>query len=130
MGILDNIKKEFKEAGENAKKKKEIADQEQIDLEKKISTIKVTTGDIKKNYEIECVVFNIGASSGMLGFIGPSPDAAFRNAEAQLKIQAANLNCNAVIHTQFEHRITVSKGVIGNNQGIEVFAYGTAVKFT
>ena len=35
MGILDNIKKEFKEAGENAKKKKEIADQEQIDLEKK-----------------------------------------------------------------------------------------------
>ena len=129
MGFIDNVKEEYKKNLEKAKQKSEISNAQEQELQKKISKIKVTTGDIKKNYEIETVVFNIGSSDGMLSFIGPSPDSAFRNAEAQLKIQAANLNCDAVIHAQFEHRITVSKGAFGPNQGIEVFAYGTAVKF-
>ena len=121
MGLFDSKE-------EKQKKKDAKADKER-QLKERLATIKVTTGDIKKDYEIESLVFNIGASSGSLGFIGPSPDKAFRDAEAQLKIQAAKLNCDAVIHTQFEHRITVDKGLITDNQGVEVFAYGTAVRF-
>ena len=90
--------------------------------------IRVSTGDVRWPYEIERVVFNIGASTGMLGFIPPSPDQALRAAELALKHQAYELGCHAVVHTQFEHRITVTEGVFGNNQGVEVFAYGTAVR--
>ena len=97
-------------------------------LQEKLKTIPVTTGDVRWDYEIDRVVFNIGASTGALGFIKPSPDAAFRQAEWALKAQAAELGCHAVIHTQFEHRITVTQGIVGPNQGVEVFAYGTAVR--
>lgn len=93
-----------------------------------LERVKVTTGSAPWPYEIDRVVFNIGASTGILSFLKPSPDLAFRHAEAALKLQAVALNCDAVIHTQFEHRITVTKGAFGPNQGIEVFAYGTAVR--
>ena len=94
----------------------------------KFLAIRVSTGDVRWPYEIDRVVFNIGASTGMLGFIPPSPDQALRAAEMALKYQAHELGCDAVVHTQFEHRITVTEGVFGNNQGVEVFAYGTAVR--
>ncbi len=97
-------------------------------LRAKLNTVKVTTGDVAWAYEIDRVVFNIGSSQGVLGIIGPSPDRAFREAELALKHQAVELGCEAVIFTQFEHRITVDKGLLGPNQGVQVFAYGTAVR--
>jgi len=111
-----------------AEANREVAVAKQAALQENLQTISVTTGDVRWDYEIDRVLFNIGASSGALGFIKASPDAAFRQAEWALKAQAAELGCHAVIHTQFEHRITVSGGIAGPNQGIEVFAYGTEVR--
>lgn len=93
-----------------------------------LAAIKVTTGDVKWDYEIDRVLFSIGGTSGSFGFLPPSPDVAFRRAELALKEQAAELGCDAVIYAQFEHRITVDQGLLGPNQGVEVFAYGTAVR--
>jgi len=123
MGIFTSKEERQQKKDEQAAKERE--------LKEKLDRVKVTTGDVKREYDIVQVVFNIGASSaGSFGFIAASPEKAFRSAEAQLKYQAMQLGCDAVIHTQFEHRVTVDKGVVGTNQGLEVFAYGTAVKFT
>jgi len=120
MGLFGNKEERLKLQEEKERKEKE--------LKERLAEIKVTTGDIKRDYEIERVIFNIGASVESW-FNSASPDRAFREAEAQLKVQANDLGCDAVIYTQFEHRVTVSQGVISSNQGIEVFAYGTAIKF-
>lgn len=97
--------------------------------------VKVTTGDIKQDYEILKVVFQLGSDEGgALGQLfgtGGSPSAAFDAAEAQLKIQAHELGCDYVINTVFNQRIAVggTKTLTGGyNQVIEVFSYGTAVK--
>lgn len=109
---------------EEKQKIKEEEERKARELKERLDEIKVTTGDIRKEYEIDRVIFNIGASVESW-FKSVSPDRAFRQAEIQLKVQANNLGCDAVIFTQFEHRVTGGQG----NQGIEVFAYGTAVKF-
>jgi len=130
----ERAEKQAQKAEEKAEKQaaaiaqREANEARQAEIAAKLKEIPVTTGDVRWDYEIDRVLFNIGASKGMLGFVKPSPDAAFRQAELSLKAQAAELDCHAVIHTQFEHRITVSSGIAGPNQGIEVFAYGTAVR--
>ena len=99
------------------------------ETEAKIKSIKISTGPVPWPYEIEGVVFNIASDAGMFSFIKAGPEEAVRRAEAMLKLQAHERGCDAVIHTIFEHRITVDSDVFGNDQqGIEIFAYGTAVK--
>ena len=124
--------------------KKDISEDEIFDskeIEKANSTVIVTTGDLKTDYRVKECVFSLGSDSSLFAVkFKPSPDIAFKKAELKLKVKAYKLGCNAVINAQFEHRITVNKsalgGAVGNltgikglghNQGIEVFAYGTAV---
>jgi hypothetical protein len=96
--------------------------------------VKVTTGGINKDYEILKIVFELGQDDGgLLGGLlgtGGSPEQAFENAEAQLKIKATRLGCDYVINAVFNQRVAVgAKSALGgHNQVIEVFAYGTAVK--
>ena len=113
--------------------KSEVEKQGDSELQEKISKVKITTGDIKQNYEILKIVFQLGSDQGgAMGALfgtGGSPEAAFEKAEAQLKLKAYDLGCNYVINAVFDNRIAVSKSAIGGaNQVIEVFAYGTAVK--
>jgi len=99
------------------------------ETEAKIKSIKISTGPVPWPYEIEGVVFNIASDAGLFSFIKAGPEEAVRRAEAMLKLQAHERGCDAVIHTIFEHRITVDADVFGKaQQGIEIFAYGTAVK--
>jgi uncharacterized protein YbjQ (UPF0145 family) len=107
--------------------------QDAKELQEKISRVKITTGDIKQNYEIVKIVFQLGSDQGgAMGSLfgtGGSPEAAFDKAEAQLKLKAFELGCNYVINAVFDHRIAVGKTVSGGgNHVIEVFGYGTAVK--
>jgi hypothetical protein len=116
------------------KQRKERTEEElKVQLET-AKNVKVTTRDIDKEYEILKIIFELGQDDGgllggLLG-IGGSPEEAFEKAETQLKIKAANLDCDYVINTVFNQRIAVgAKSVAGGyNQVIEVFAYGTAVK--
>jgi hypothetical protein len=99
------------------------------EIEAKIESIKVSTGPVPWNYEVEGVVFNIASDAGMFSFIKAGPDEAVKRAEAMLKLQAHERGCDAVIYTIFEHRITADKDFFGNHQqGVEIFAYGTAVR--
>lgn len=123
MGLFGPSKEE-KEAQEKAIK----------EIKEKASKVKITTGDIKQDYEILKIVFQLGSDAGGgLGMIfgtGGSADSAFDNAEMLLKHKAAELGCDYVINAVFNQRIAVGeKSALGGyNQVIEVFAYGTAVK--
>ena len=122
MGMFGPSKEEKLKAEVEAKAKLE-----------KSKLVKITTGSIDKDYEILKIVFQLGSDDGgvfgaLLG-TGGRPEAAFDQAETQLKIKAAELGCDYVINAVFNQRIAVSKSAIGGvNQVIEVFAYGTAVK--
>jgi hypothetical protein len=63
-----------------------------------------------------------------LGAGGANPGKAFEKVKLQLKAQCVELGGDAVIHCQFEHRSMVAQGMFGGKPGIEIFAYGTAVK--
>ena len=122
MGIFGPSKEELDKLQKEANK-----------LAEEIAHVKVTTGDIKEDYEILKIIFQLGSDSGggmgALFGTGGSPEAAFEQAEMNLKLKAHNLGCNYVINAKFDHRIAVGDAAFGvKNQIIEVFAYGTAVK--
>lgn len=90
--------------------------------------IKITTTDLKQEYEIVQAIFALDSHAG--GFLsGVDPDKAFSGVKEQLKNQAKKLGCNAVIGCQFEYRNALADGFVGKKQAIEIFAYGTAVKY-
>jgi uncharacterized protein YbjQ (UPF0145 family) len=123
MGLFGPSDEEKKAQEEKAQKKLEMA-----------SKVKITTGDINKDYEILKIVFQLGKDDGgalgkLLG-VGGSAEEAFEDAETQLKYKAAELGCDYVINAVFNQRVGLGgKNLAGGlNQVIEVFAYGTAVK--
>jgi hypothetical protein len=91
-------------------------------------SIKITTGDLKDSYEIVEAIFALDSHAGGF-FSGVDPGKAFAGVKDQLKRTAKNLGCDAVICCQFEYRNALADGFVGKKQVIEIFAYGTAVKF-
>lgn len=100
----------------------------QIEGKIKMSII-LTTGDLKKDYEILDLIFEMGAHKAGFFEISANPNSAFDKIREQLKSSAAKLSADAVINCQFEYRVAVTPGMLGGSQVMEIFAYGTAVKF-
>lgn len=88
----------------------------------------ISTGDLKQPYEILDAVFAIDShSAGM--FSNADPSRAFEGVKEQLTKTCKKLGGNAVINCLFEYRTAVDGGILGKKQVIEIFAYGTAVKY-
>tara|TARA_B100000963_G_scaffold25560_1_gene19151 strand:- start:764 stop:1150 length:387 start_codon:yes stop_codon:yes gene_type:complete len=120
MGFRDRFKEEMKRIEEEQKKKKKQQQEEakkqqeeakkqqeqqaveQQVLLKKISKIKLTVGDIKKDYEIEKTVFSIQQTGYAENAVGSMSINAFTMSEENLKMEACKLNCDAVINVRFE----------------------------
>lgn len=133
--------------------KDELTDVERLDLgasheelqqQERLSHIIVSTGDIREPYEhIDCV-FAMGSHSGTAGnIVAVQPTTAFVRVKDLLRAEALNSGANAVIHVQFQYRVSLASSLIGSmvntavpgvmsstNQVFEVFAYGTAVRRT
>ena len=101
------------------------------------SGVVVTTGDIKAEYEIVDVIFQLGQDEGnALGqlfggdFSGSSSEGAFEAAVQALKIKAHQIGADHVVHAGFNQRMATAANALskGVHQVAEVFAYGTAVK--
>jgi hypothetical protein len=97
------------------------------ELEKqKLPSIILSTGDLRRDYEIVEVVMTLQADRAW--------DVAWTNVLYGLRRDALKLGCNAVINIRVEHRIFSEhrQGFLGNEhiQGVEFFGCGTAVKFT
>lgn len=88
----------------------------------------LSTGDINRNYEILSTVFAIDSHQGGF-FKAINPAAAFTGVNEQLKTACKGLGGDAVICCLFEYRNALADGLMGKKQAIEIFAYGTAVKF-
>ncbi len=81
----------------------------------------LSTGDIKKDYEIIDVIF---AQAGIHNpyFAGPQYNESFDELKKILKQKCAEIGGNAVINVRFEYQHT-------KNNIHELFSYGTCVKF-
>lgn len=91
-------------------------------------TIKISTTDVEQDYEILDAVFALDSSTAKI-FSSANPGQAFDGVKKQLQEVCANLGGNAVVGCQFEYRNALADGIFGKKQSIEIFAYGTAVKF-
>lgn len=92
------------------------------------ANILISTGDLHQNYEILDAIFAIDSHTGGL-FSSSDPGKAFAGVKDQLAKACKKLGGNAVINCQFEYRNASEKGLVGNKQVIEIFAYGTAVRY-
>lgn len=88
----------------------------------------IATGDIRQDYTIIDTIFAM--DSHKEGFLsGTDPNKAFEGVKSQLTKKCKSLGGDAVINCQFEYRAAVGDGLVSKKQVIEIFAYGTVIKF-
>lgn len=86
--------------------------------------IPTSTGDIGRPYCVVDTVFAIDSdTAGLLH--GVAPSKAFDRVKSILRDQCKALGGDAVIFCQFQYRNALD----GKKQVIEIFAYGTVVKY-
>ncbi|WP_276356884.1 hypothetical protein [Cohnella caldifontis] len=91
-------------------------------------SILIATGDLKGSYEVVDTIFAV--DSHKEGFLkSADPNLAFEGVKDQLRKKCAQLRGDAVINCQFEYRVAVSDGLMSKKQVMEIFAYGTVVRF-
>lgn len=91
-------------------------------------SIIISTTDLKRDYEVIDTIFAIDAHKE--GFLkAADPNQAFEGVKKALEGKCKLLNGDAVICCQFEYRVAVADGLMSKKQVMEIFAYGTAVKF-
>jgi len=91
----------------------------------------ISTTNINNEYEVIDTVFVLHGeeAGGMFGGGGIDIDNGFNTVKALLSAKALELGADAVIGCDFEQRIA-STGGMSDKQVLEIFAFGTAVKFT
>jgi hypothetical protein len=94
--------------------------------------ITIATGDIHVPYDpIDAIfAFDSHTTGGdLLGGGAGDPNRAFDGVKRQLRVLCRQLGGHAVINCEFEYRMAVSAALLGSNQVVEIFAYGTAVRY-
>lgn len=88
----------------------------------------LSTGTLEREFEIIEVIFAFDAHKA--GFLtNASPDKAFDGVKKHLREKCSLLGGDAVLNCQFEYRNAIADGLVSKKQVIEIFAYGTVVKF-
>jgi hypothetical protein len=126
----DKLKEEIQKAQEQAKEKRALSDAEEAARNERFSKIKVSTSSINQQYEVVDIIFAF--DSHKEGFLenGADPTKAFVKVVNRLRSICADLGGDAVINCQFDYRYAVGSSLVGNaKQVIEIYAYGTAVKY-
>ena len=91
--------------------------------------VPISTGNITKAYEIIDCIFALDSHKEGFFSGAANPGKAFDGVKSQLRQRCSELGGDAVISCQFEYRNALADGVFGKKQAIEIFAYGTAVKY-
>lgn len=86
--------------------------------------IPTSTGEISKNYEVIDTIFALDSNT-QGWFSGAKPEEAFAGVKEKLRAKCMSLGGDAVIYCQYQYRVALD----GKKQCIEIFAYGTAVKY-
>lgn len=107
-----------------------LAEQQQrenVDTEEEHKIV-VSTGSIPGEYEVLDTVFALDTLNKNF-FTKSSPSLAFKGAKAQLRARAEKIGGDAIIDCSFDYRISAGHGMFGVVHDLEIFAYGTVVKF-
>lgn len=126
----EKLKEEIQKAQEQAKEKRVATEAEEAERNDRFSKIKVSTSSVSQQFEVVDVIFAF--DSHKEGFLdnGADPTKAFVKVVNRLRSICADLGGDAVINCQFDYRYAVGSSLVGNaKQVIEIYAYGTAVKF-
>ena len=94
--------------------------------------VPITTGDLAVPYEPIDAIFAIGSHTyaDLFGGAKGDPNLAFDGVKRGLRRLCYSRGGDAVVSCQFEYRVAVSSGLLAANQVVEIFAYGTAVRFS
>lgn len=129
MGIFDTVKQSLKDAQDKAAAEAAAEAAANEAWQERYNKVVITTGDLKQSYDVIDTVFAMDSSEAGF-FTGANPTEAFQGLNAQLRSAAATWEADAIVACQFEYRNALTQGAFGGtNQVIELFAYGTAVKF-
>lgn len=93
-------------------------------------SIPVSTGNITRDYEVIDSIFALDSHKEGFFSGAANPGLAFDCVKEQLRKVCLELGGDAVISCQFEYRNALADGIFGKKQCIEIFAYGTAIKYT
>jgi uncharacterized protein YbjQ (UPF0145 family) len=92
--------------------------------------MKTSSGDIPESYEVIGIISGFASTTpegcGSISFDVPK---AYSKALESLQMSANSRGADAVIFVNFQNRIGVAPSCSGGSQSLEVFAWGTAVKF-
>lgn len=128
------------ECGRNAKEKsrhqddeRQIAEDKQAQQESELigGRVVLSTGEAGRPYQVIDVIFAIDSAdqSALTHRAGVDPGAAFNKVKMRLRHQCAARGGDAVIQCRFFHRVADGPKFPAGKQTVEIFAYGTAVKF-
>jgi len=131
----------------------EVYEREMAELTRSLAKIVLSTGTLHRPFEVLEIVFAMdsheqGFLANMLErYVGirrdvANPSKAFDKVKLQLRHQCRELGGDAVINCQFEHRVAAAStipglsafsqtipGIGGAKPRVEIFAYGTIVRF-
>jgi hypothetical protein len=94
-----------------------------------VRRIIISTGDLRESYDVIDAIFAVDASVAAW-VSGVDPSKAFDGAKNQLRSMCRQLGGDAVVNCLFQYRSALADGgFFGKKQALEIFAYGTAVKF-
>lgn len=88
----------------------------------------ISTGGINKDYEILDAIFAVDSHQESF-LVSADPNKAFAGVKKQLASKCRALDGDAVIDCEFEYRVAVADGLMSKKQVMEIFAYGTAIRF-
>ena len=92
-------------------------------------SMSITTGNISQSYEIIDAIFALDSHKQGVFSGSADPGKAFDGVKEQLRKRCNDLGGDAVVSCQFEYRNALADGMFGKKQCIEIFVYGTAVKY-
>ena len=105
---------------------RKAAQQEQAEKEAQKKPIPTSTGDIGRPYQVMDTIFALDSDTERM-FGGTRPEEAFYGVKEKLRAKCRAMGGDAVIFCQYQYRDALTAN--GKKQVVEIFAYGTVVKF-
>jgi uncharacterized protein YbjQ (UPF0145 family) len=122
-----------KEKSKHEDEERQEAEEKQAQQESELigGQVILSTGEPERPYQVIDVIFAIDSAdkSALTRNAGANPGAAFNKVKMRLRHQCAARGGDAVIQCRFSYRVADGPDHPAGKQTVEIFAYGTAVKF-
>jgi DNA-directed RNA polymerase subunit RPC12/RpoP len=132
-GLCPACSKVAKAKSKHEDEERLVAEERQADQEDELAGAQIilSTGQVGRPYQVIDIVFALDSADprALIHRAGADPGAAFSKVKMQLRHQCSARGGDAVMDCQFFHRVAEGSNLPIGKQPVEIFAYGTAVKF-